>query len=109
MVLQVVPSLLLLAAFGGPVDGHGSGTLPVPGHPLRLVFHLKGTGGTVDSPDQKSMGIPVTHVTSSGAGVVISVASIQGVYTGKLTKSGNEMAGEWKQGATIPLTVKRPT
>src|SRR2546422_8289497 len=107
MVSTFVPSLLLAVLLGAPVDGTWTGTLPAPGKPLHLVFHLTKSGATVDSPDQNARGIPITGLDTTGSSVRILVRSISGTFFGQVSKSGNEMNGVWKQGVAMSLTVRR--
>ncbi len=95
------------------VIGTWEGTLSVQGTELRIVFHLEASGdgtltGTMDSPDQGALGIPLSAVTVEGREVTLSVAVAQGEYRGTLSESGDAIAGTWSQGpASLPLEVRR--
>src|SRR4051794_25703260 len=104
------------ASAAGPaphgIEGFWQGALDTGAIPLRLVFKIekKADGsmtGTLDSLDQGAKGIPLSGVSLTDAAVRIEVKVVSGVYEGKLSASGGQMTGEWKQGgATLPLTLQ---
>jgi pimeloyl-ACP methyl ester carboxylesterase len=79
---------------------------------LRVVFHISNTEdgviATMDSPDQKLMGMPITSVTRDGASLKIEAKQIRGVYSGKISADLSSIDGTWSQGgADMPLVLKR--
>lgn len=111
-IMILIPVLLLgCPAPGGSLAGTWNGTLSTPQGRLQVVFHLHTAGhtvtGTTDSPDQNSRGIPLRG-TVTGDSMRILVESIHGTFSGKLSRDGKELQGEWKQGPAYPLTITRP-
>ena len=92
--------------------GKWEGSLQTMGGNLRLVFHLANkdgsAGGTIDSLDQGSMGIPIDEISATDGTIKISVRIITGSYTAKLSEDGKTLTGEWSQGgATLPLVLTK--
>jgi hypothetical protein len=109
-----VPLTLKRTSGKGPsAAGDWTGSITAQGRSMRLVFHVKGTGGklggTMDSPDQgpAATGIPLGAVSASGGMVRFEVPKAGGRYTGRLARDGSSMSGEWWQGATLPLSLTR--
>ncbi|GIT50923.1 MAG: hypothetical protein Ct9H300mP15_11360 [Gemmatimonadota bacterium] len=81
------------------------------GASLTIVFNISqdagGTfTGTMDSPDQGAVGIPLTSVTIEGSSVTVSIQVIQGTYTGTLSDEEDQLSGTWSQGpASLPLSL----
>ena len=94
--------------------GRWEGNLDAPGGSLHLVFNLSnkdGLGnGTIDSPDQGAVGIPMSSIVVNDNTVKIGVQVISGGYKGKLSEDGKTLTGEWSQGgATLALVLtKKP-
>ncbi|MDR2682484.1 MAG: alpha/beta fold hydrolase [Dysgonamonadaceae bacterium] len=102
-----------LSVSGQEITGDWNGILKVQGIQLRLVFHIQknesGYSATMDSPDQKANGIPVTSVSYENAVLKVSVAGINVVYEGVLGDDGN-ITGTFKQmGQSFPLNLSRQT
>ncbi len=77
---------------------------------LRLVFHIEendeGYSGTLDSPDQNAMGIPVSSVEFSDPELKITMSNLQATYEGKL--ENGEISGTFTQaGQSFPLQLGR--
>ncbi|HEX3043766.1 MAG TPA: alpha/beta fold hydrolase [Bacillota bacterium] len=94
------------------ISGTWLGALKVSGIEMRLVFKItKNADGslssTMDSPDQGVKGIPVALTTFSDGKLQIEMPIIQGSFDGVINSDGTEIAGEWKQGVSYPLTLKR--
>ena len=106
MTLAAVPLAGQAPEPGRGLEGSWEGTLNVGGASLRVVFHLAEDGGTMDSPDQGAMGIPLTAVSISGDTLRMSVSSIGFSYTGVL--KGELIEGEFTQmGRNFPLDLTR--
>ena len=118
---RILMSFILLLAFSGPVlvaqederlVGSWHGGLEVGGGAsLTIVFNISQDAdgaftGTMDSPDQGAIGIPLTSVTIEGSSVTVSIQVIQGTYTGTLSDEGDHLSGTWSQGpASLALTL----
>jgi len=120
-VLVGATLLLIVFAFSPPelvaqeneqLIGSWRGGLEVGGGTtLTLSFNITqddaGTlTGTMDSPDQGAVGIPLSSVSFEGNHVNFSIQSIQGIYTGSLSDAGDQITGTWSQGpASLPLSL----
>lgn len=94
------------------MTGNWLGTISAGAAELRLAFHIESKNGeltgTMDSLDQGANGIALGIVKMEGATVLIPVPSVRGVVEGKLSEDGNEINGNWLQGAAnVPLVLKR--
>jgi len=110
IIVLTVNLLLITSAFSQDQDitGQWNGVLNVQGISLRIIFHIDKTGegytSTMDSPDQKATGIPVTTSTFDGSKLTLSVANI--VYEGEFKT--DSVVGIFKQGGlSIPMTMGR--
>lgn len=104
--------LPLLTAQSSPVEGSWEGTLKLPAAQLRLRIHVKaGPGGalagTMDSPDQGALGLPLSSVTFAGGTLKWEMSQIRASYEGKLNEARTEIEGSFTQGMALPLTLKR--
>jgi pimeloyl-ACP methyl ester carboxylesterase len=93
------------------ITGDWYGVLNIQGQPLELVFRIsendKGYTATMDSPQQKAFGIPVTSAAFKNNVLQLKAPAIAGLqYDGVL---GNEtITGTFKQGGMeIPLNLSR--
>jgi len=113
MKLLAVTTLLILmspALYSQDLTGQWSGTLNVQGTQLRLIFHVLKTDtlfkATMDSPDQKANGSPVTTVNFNYPNLKFKISNLGAVYEG--TMSGNRIAGKWMQsGQTFLLDLSK--
>lgn len=98
--------------FAQNATGDWYGNLEVqPGMTLPLVLHITeadGTyGGTLDSPDQKAFGIPMTTVNYGNATLNIEITNMGITYNGVMD-SDSSIKGTFKQGGqTFPLEFTR--
>ncbi|WP_299209547.1 acyl-CoA thioester hydrolase/BAAT C-terminal domain-containing protein [uncultured Dokdonia sp.] len=112
VLFVVLVSLINLISYGQNATGDWYGNLEVqPGMVLPLVFHITeadGTySGTLDSPDQKAFGIPITTVTYTDANLQVEITNMGVKYTGTV-KSDTLVEGTFTQGPlTIPLQLTR--
>lgn len=95
-----------IAAYGSAQDisGDWQGPLTTPMGELRLVLHISkqadGTyKGTMDSPDQSTMGAPLDTITLEGSKVHFTLNVAKGVFDGAL-KSNGTISGNWMQGTS---------
>jgi hypothetical protein len=62
--------------------------------------------GSIDSPGQNVVGIPITEATLTGSKLVVKLPAIGAEYDGDL--NGGTLAGQWHQGAVNrPLTFTK--
>lgn len=80
--------------------GDWSGRIPQGLGSTPLVLHLQQTGnawqGTMDSPDQKAFGIPLSTVTVIGDSLSLTIENLLLSYRGKL--QNDSIVGEFRQG-----------
>lgn len=99
---------------GKGLAGHWQASLkPTPLIELRLALEITNSaagapGGVIVSLDQGNARIPITTLTENAGAVHFEARSVGGVFDGRLSADGSEMAGDWKQGGqTNPLVFKR--
>lgn len=105
------------------IEGTWVGTLSIPAGDLRLVFHFEMTEadtikGTLDSPDQGAMGIPMGRVSFEGDTLVARAPMIRGEYrglpvgdtllSGRLIQLGTSIDLDLKNEAAPVVDYKRP-
>lgn len=93
------------------ISGKWNGILKVQGIQLRLVFNIsqteKGYRATMDSPDQRALGIPVTSAKFENSILKLEVSNAGIKYEGTLNKE-NVFIGTFKQsGQSFPLTLTK--
>ncbi len=93
------------------IAGKWLGIIKAPGTDLRIAFEISETkeGGytaVVHSIDQGAMNIPMSTVTLDGAGLRLELKSAF-AYEGKLQADGNTIEGNWVQGGSTPLVMRR--
>ncbi|MBZ5497413.1 MAG: hypothetical protein LAP85_13510 [Acidobacteriia bacterium] len=93
--------------------GKWEGKLDSPMGSVRLVFNLANkedsAAGSLDSPDQGAVGIPISMISASENSIKISVKLIPAEYNGKLSEDAKTLTGEWSQGGSsfaLVLTKK---
>jgi fermentation-respiration switch protein FrsA (DUF1100 family) len=97
--------------FSQDITGTWNGILKVQGMQLSLVFHInkteKGFSSTMDSPDQKAFGIPVTTTNFENSKLIIALANPRIEYEGVLGADGN-ITGTFKQsGQSFPMNLSK--
>jgi len=80
--------------------------------PLHIALHLavaaNGTvSATVDSPDQKLLGLPCSDVQINGPALTFSVPAVHGDWTGVMSSDHNSLSGVWKQNGTVAVMFTR--
>lgn len=114
MTKVLLASVLVLwsasVSFAQSVAGDWRGTLQAGGEGLRLIFHVSeapdgSLTATLDSVTQGALGIPVQSATVTERQVTFVVAAVRGQFVGTLNAAGDEIAGTWSQGGSIPLTL----
>ncbi|TDE15189.1 alpha/beta hydrolase family protein [Dyadobacter psychrotolerans] len=107
-------ALSTLALRAQDVAGQWNGILKVQGMQLRIVFNItrsdKGYVSTLDSPDQKATGIPVTTTSFENQVLKLTIANAGISYEGTMDKT-NVIVGTFKQGGqaiALNLSSKMP-
>ncbi|HYL97319.1 MAG TPA: hypothetical protein VEZ90_00065 [Blastocatellia bacterium] len=88
------------------------GTLEAGSQKFRLVLNLfKAPDGSysasLDSPDQGAQGLKVDVISVKDGAVHFEMKQIAATYDGTLNQEATEIAGEFKQGVSLPLTLKK--
>ena len=101
-----------LAAAAAPVAGNWDALIKVRDIELRLALHVTESGNslqaTLDSIDQKVMGMPVDKIEVKGQQVQFEITVIGATYTGTLNKTGTAITGAWSQlGMSYPLNFQK--
>ena len=108
ILLTIITSVTL---FGQDITGQWNGILKVPGIQLRLVFHIVKTDtgyiSTMDSPDQKAYGIPVTTTSLNRSILKLAVTNAMIEYTGTLDKDSIIVGNFTQAGQSFPLNLIR--
>jgi len=92
-------------------NGSWLGEIEMGGTPFRLVFHIAADGnetltGTVNSPDKRIEGIPLSRVVSNRDSVVFEVSAAQAKYEGRYSSDTTSIEGVWREGeSTFPLIL----
>jgi|UPI0004851E11 fermentation-respiration switch protein FrsA (DUF1100 family) len=97
--------------FSQNITGTWNGILKVQGMQLSLVFNIKktenGFSSTMDSPDQKAFGIPVTTTNFENSKLAIAIANAGIGYEGVLGTDGI-IIGTFKQsGQSFPMNLSK--
>ena len=112
---KIITLIIALGAistvFGQDITGTWNGILKVQGMQLSLVFHINktenGFSSTMDSPDQKAYGIPVTSTIFENSKLNITVANARIEFEGVLGSDGN-ITGTFKQsGQSLPMNLSK--
>lgn len=112
---KIITLIIALGAisnvFCQDITGAWNGILKVQGMQLSLVFHINktenGFSSTMDSPDQKAFGIPVTTTNFENSKLTIAVANARIEYEGVLGSDGF-INGTFKQsGQTFPMNLSK--
>lgn len=99
---------------GRGLAGHWQGSLKAaPVIELRLTLEINHIAsgkleGVMISVDQGGVRIPISALAERDSDVHLEMQSIGGIFDGKFSADGSEIAGDWKQaGVTNPLVFKR--
>lgn len=94
-------------------EGTWEGTLNVGMQELRLVFHIKpGANNTwtalMDSPDQMAYDLKMDEVSiEDNKKISMSLKAAQAKFVGELSGDKQVLKGDWIQGQSFPLELKR--
>lgn len=104
-------SLITFTAFSQGITGQWNGLLKVQGTQLRLVFNISktenGYSATMDSPDQKAIGIPVSTTTYENGTIKLAIPAANILYEGILSKD-QVLIGTFNQNAlSVPMNLSR--
>ena len=112
---KIIPFIFIFGVvstvFGQDIAGTWNGVLKVQGMQLSLVFHINktenGFSTTMDSPDQKAFGMPVTTTNFENSKLIIAIANPRIEYEGVLGADGI-IIGTFKQsGQSFPMNLSK--
>jgi len=112
---KIITLILVFGAistvFSQDITGTWNGILKVQGMQLRLVFHINktenGFSSTMDSPDQKAFGIPVTTTNFENSKLTIAIANPRIEYEGILGTDGIIIGTFNQSGQTFPMNLSK--
>lgn len=112
LLISLTLILLSAAAFSQSVTGDWYGLLTVPTGQLPLIMHITktdaGFAATLDSPDQKALGIPMDKVTFADNKLAVSFAAGGLNYSGTFMPDSSKINGTFQQGTgSFPLVLTR--
>jgi pimeloyl-ACP methyl ester carboxylesterase len=98
-------------SLGQDISGQWNGVLKIQNNELRVLFNItkteKGYSSTLDSPDQNAKGIPVASTTFENSVLKLDIATIGGLYEGRLG-ADNVFVGKLIQnGHTLDLNLSK--
>jgi hypothetical protein len=107
LILAVV--LASLSTFGQNILGKWYGNMDIHGKQLKVVFHIAKTGtgykATLDSPKQKSFGIPVTNADFTDSVLKLEIANAGIEYLGTLDNNYNFVGVIKQSGEVFPVVL----
>jgi CubicO group peptidase (beta-lactamase class C family) len=94
------------------VDGTWLGELGSGRERLRIQVKVKSDRAgklycSLDSLDQEAMGLPCERVRLEGDRFSFEIPSVNGRWSGTISKDGNELDGKWFQGGVLALKLAR--
>ncbi len=96
------------------MDGDWEGALDAGPAVLHLVMHITtyddGMTATLDSPDQRNFGLPMTSIVRDGATLRFEMKQMAASYSGTIDAGLASITGTWMQvGNSLPLAFTRST
>jgi CubicO group peptidase (beta-lactamase class C family) len=112
LAAAVVAIAIAVPAAAQEAAGNWVGVLePVAGTKLPLVVHIKRDDagvltGTLDSPSQGAMGIPLDGIKAEAGSLSFTIPLVSGSYTARWDATAKAWKGQWSQsGQTWPLDL----
>ncbi|WP_270089379.1 alpha/beta hydrolase family protein [Sphingobacterium sp. SYP-B4668] len=101
---------ILNVACGQSITGTWKGELQTPGQRIPLVFHIhqdnEGYAGTMDSPKQGAIGLPLSEVKLNGDVLKLKMSTAGLEYEGRV--ASDTIKGEFRQGGgTFNLSLTK--
>jgi hypothetical protein len=96
-----------------PLAGTWNGSLPSKPADLRLTLKFVKTAagaatGTLDSPDQRSLGLALSAITLKNGTVRFEAYGTGASFQGALDPDGTTLSGQWHQGGQfLPVDFKK--
>lgn len=112
MLFTMLACTVMLAedGLGNWCDGTWAGEIKIQEIKLPLNFnfvtmHNGNVEGTIDSPQQGAFGIACTSVKVNGDSIEVIMDALNAKYSG--IHRGDSIEGQFRQGFTLPLTLRR--
>ncbi len=114
MILLTLPCLWACVLSAQPKPSLAGDYAGVLAGALRLKLHITAApdgslGGTLDSIDQGTNGIPCSDFQISGNTLSFRVPAVNGSWKGTVSTDGTTLTGTWNQGRPMDLTFARDT
>jgi hypothetical protein len=112
-VLFIILTTTTVMLGADSITGDWQGTIDTGSQKLRLVLHVTGDQkmgwkATVDSLDQKAMGLTVDTITLADSTLNFEMNRLQANFTGKWNPKQNSIVGTWsQQSSSLPLTFSK--
>ena len=95
-----------------PVDGIWLGELPAGAAPVRIQVIVKSDAAgrlscTVDSPDQRVMGMQCANAVLSGDSFSFDIPAVSANWGGRLSADGRSLSGTLAKGGATPLNFQK--
>lgn len=107
MILAVV--LTSITMFGQNISGKWYGDFDLRGKQLKVVFHItkssSGYKATLDSPNQRSFGIPVTYTSYADSVLRLEVSNAGIEFLGTLNSEYNFVGVIKQSGEVFPIVL----
>ncbi len=107
LILAVV--LASVSMFSQNISGKWYGNMNLHGKQLRIVFKISkyktGFKATMDSPDQKSYGIPVTYTNFADSILTLNISNAGIEYLGTFSKEYNFVGVIKQSGQIFPVVL----
>jgi hypothetical protein len=107
LILAVV--LASLSSFGQNISGKWYGNLDIHGKQLKVVFHIAKTNSgykaTLDSPNQKSFGIPFTYTNYADSVLRLEISKTGIEFLGTLNDQYNFVGVIKQSGEVFPVVL----
>ena len=103
--------LISISLCGQDITGSWNGALEVQGISLRLVLHVEngedGYTGSLDSPDQGAMGIPLSAIDYEAPDLSFTIDQLGVSYKGKKSPEATIEGTFTQMGQSFPLNLSR--
>ncbi len=113
IITTVLALSLALNLFAQKIDGNWKGKIKTQGIELTIVFHFEetenGLKATMDSPDQKTFGIPVNSISYVDSELKLEIINLNITYTGKSENEDNIIGNFVQGGQSLPLNLLKDT
>jgi len=101
IIITLLLLIVVISINAQQIIGSWEGVLKTQGTEMKLIFNIsqvkEGLKGTLDSPNQKAFGIPITSINYANKALNIDISNLQIKYDGELVDN-NTIDGIFSQG-----------